>query len=100
MSITKYKTPFILTEKERTLDDEFRHVLGLIYKEDPLDEREAKYITEEVVEYWEENVNPGFLEYRKSVSEEHTAVEWKDGEEGGAIFTGIGGREYIDCLGG
>ena len=52
----------------------------MIYKEDSLNDEEGKYITEEVVEYWEENVNPGFLEYRKSVSEEHTAVEWIDGE--------------------
>jgi len=100
MSVKKYKTPFILTEKERTLEDEFRHVLGLIYKEDSLNDEEAKYITEEVVEYWEENVNPGFLEYRKSVSDEYTAVEWKDGEEGGAVFTGMRGNQYIDCLGG
>jgi len=100
MSVKKYKTPFILTEKERSLDDEFRHVLGLIYKEDSLNEEEANYITTEVVEYWEENVNPGFLDYRKSVSDEHTAVEWIDGEEGGALFRGIGGKEYIDCLGG
>lgn len=100
MSIAKYKTPFILTDKERTLDDEFRHVLGLIYKEEALNEEEASYITEEVVEYWEENVNPGFLDYRKSVSDEFTAVEWKDGEEGGAIFTGMRGNQYIDCLGG
>jgi len=100
MSVKKYKTPFILTEKERSLEDEFRHTLGLIYKEDALNDEEAKYITEEVVEYWEENVNPGFLDYRKSVSEEHTAVEWIDGEEGGAIFRGMRGNEYIDCLGG
>lgn len=100
MSVKKYKTPFILTEKKRSLDDEFRHVLGLVYKEDSLNEEEAKYITEEVVEYWQENVNPGFLEYRKSVSDEFTAVEWKDGEEGGAIFTGMTGTQYIDCLGG
>merc|ERR1712137_1034367 len=100
MSVKKYKTPFILTEKERSLEDEFRHTLGLIYKEDALNDEETKYITEEVVEYWEENVNPGFLEYRKSVSDEYTAVEWKDGEEGGAIFTGMRGNQYIDCLGG
>jgi putrescine aminotransferase len=100
MSVKKYKTPFILTEKERTLEEEFKHVLGLIYKEDSLNEEECTYITEEVVEYWEENVNPGFLEYRKSVSEEGTAIEWIDGEEGGAIFRSMKGIEYIDCLGG
>jgi len=42
-------------------------------------------------------VNPGFLEYRKSVSTNYTAVEWTDS---GASFTDIYGKEFIDCLGG
>jgi len=100
MSVKKYKTPFILTEKERTLEDEFRHVLGLIYKEDSLNEEEATYITEEVVEYWEENVNPGYLRYRKLVSDEPNTVSWKDGEEGGVHITTVRGNQLIDCLGG
>ena len=42
-------------------------------------------------------MNPGFLEYRKSVSTDYTAVEWTDS---GARFTDIYGKEFIDCLGG
>ena len=63
--------------------------------------RDVDYITWEVVEYWKDNVNPGFLDYRKSVSDEFTAIEWRDGKEaGGSRFFGLGGSVYIDCLGG
>mmetsp|Transcript_8974 Transcript_8974/g.15209 ORF Transcript_8974/g.15209 Transcript_8974/m.15209 type:complete len:463 (-) Transcript_8974:113-1501(-) len=90
-----------INRKHRTYSEELDHVMGLIHKQDTLTPEEGRAITEEVVDYWEENVNPGFLEYRKSVSEEFTAVEWKDGEEaGGAIFKSMKGNEYIDCLGG
>jgi len=41
------------------------------------------------------------LDYRKSVSDEYTAIEWRDGREaGGSKFFGIRGKVYIDCLGG
>ena len=42
-------------------------------------------------------VNPGILEYRKSVSTDYTAVEWSDE---GCLYRDIHGKEYIDCLGG
>ena len=42
-------------------------------------------------------MNPGFLKYRKSVSTDYTAVEWKDS---GAKFTDVYGKVFIDCLGG
>ncbi|HLY32261.1 MAG TPA: aminotransferase class III-fold pyridoxal phosphate-dependent enzyme, partial [Ktedonobacterales bacterium] len=43
--------------------------------------------------------NPGFLEYRKSVTEggDYAAVEWSGR---GATFTDALGRQFIDCLGG
>ncbi len=43
--------------------------------------------------------NPGFLEYRKSVTEggDFAAVEWSGR---GATFTDALGRTYLDCLGG
>src|SRR5579862_5734379 len=43
--------------------------------------------------------NPGFLEYRKSVTEggDYAAVEWSGR---GATFTDALGRTYLDCLGG
>lgn len=49
-----------------------------------------------------EHVNPSFLAYRKSVAEgrDFAAIEWTDGEPGGATVKDAHGKEYIDCLGG
>jgi len=46
-----------------------------------------------------QHYNPGFLEYRKSMTEagDFAAVEWSGR---GATFVDALGREYIDCLGG
>ena len=46
-----------------------------------------------------EHVNPGFLEYRKSITEagDYAAVEWTGR---GSTITDVLGRNYIDCLGG
>ncbi|MBW2679016.1 MAG: aminotransferase class III-fold pyridoxal phosphate-dependent enzyme, partial [Deltaproteobacteria bacterium] len=43
------------------------------------------------------HVNPGWLEYRKSVSTDATFVEWEDSQE---TFKDTHGNEFIDCLGG
>jgi len=40
------------------------------------------------------------LDYRKSVAEDFTAVEWRDGPPGSSVFISVTGEEYIDCLGG
>jgi len=71
-------------------------VLDLIAKKD-LDEQERRWVVEETVRGFRDHVNPGFLEYRKSVSTDYTAVEWMDS---GATFEDVNGREFIDCLGG
>lgn len=70
--------------------------IDIIAKEE-LDETEKDWVVEETVECFRNHVNPGFLEYRKSVSTDYTSVEWKDG---GCTFTDIYGKEFIDCLGG
>ena len=70
--------------------------LDLIAKE-KLTTEEKEWVVKEVVEGFRENVNPGFLDYRKSVSTDYTSVEWKDS---GSTFTDIWGKEFIDCLGG
>src|SRR5260221_4775615 len=46
-----------------------------------------------------QHYNPGFLQYRKSMTEagDFAAVEWSGR---GATFVDALGREYIDCLGG
>jgi len=70
--------------------------LEFIAKEE-LTKEEKDWVVHEAVEGFRDNVNPGFLEYRKSVSTDYTAVEWQDS---GVHFTDIYGREFIDCLGG
>jgi putrescine aminotransferase len=70
--------------------------LEFIAKEE-LTDKEKDWVVNESVKGFMENVNPGFLKYRKSVSSDYKAVEWKDS---GAGFTDIYGKEFIDCLGG
>lgn len=72
------------------------YVLDLIAKK-TLTEAERKRVIEESVRFWADHVNAGFLQYRKSVSTDYTAVEWEDG---GACFRDINGKEFIDMLGG
>lgn len=76
--------------------DKSSEVLKLIEKLE-LNEAERKKVVKETVEYWTNHVNPGFLQYRKSVSTDYTAVEWDDS---GAIFRDVNGKEFIDILGG
>ncbi|MBF7081534.1 putrescine aminotransferase [Desulfallas sp. Bu1-1] len=78
----------IIAQSQRYLD--------MIAKEE-LTREEKEWVVRETVEGFRENVNPGFLEYRKSVSTDYTSVEWKDS---GSTFTDIWGKEFIDCLGG
>lgn len=74
-------------------------VLSLIEKE-TITAEEAKWVTEETLEGFRHHVNPGFLEYRKTVTKggQFAAVEWKD--SGPNCFLDVNGKEYIDCLGG
>lgn len=58
---------------------------------------ERARVVDESVRYWNEHVNAGFLQYRKSVSTDYTAVEWEDE---GAVFRDVNGKEFIDMLGG
>ncbi|MEB6114121.1 putrescine aminotransferase [Kurthia gibsonii] len=73
-------------------------VLSLVEKKE-LTSEDAKWITEETVNGFRENINPGFLEYRKTVTVDNqfAAVEWSDE---GSHFKDVNGKEYLDCLGG
>ncbi len=64
---------------------------------DKLTKEEKEWVVQETVAGFGENVNPGFLEYRKSMSTNYAAVEWTDS---GSTFMDVHGREFIDCLGG
>jgi putrescine aminotransferase len=73
-------------------------VLALVAK-DELTKEEASWVTQETVDGFREYVNPGFLEYRKTVTldNQFAAVEWSDE---GSCFKDVNGKVYIDCLGG
>ncbi|VFS02974.1 putrescine--2-oxoglutarate aminotransferase [Citrobacter koseri] len=75
------------------------HALNLIEKR-TLDHEEMKALNREVIDYFKEHVNPGFLEYRKSVTAggDYGAVEWQAGSLNTLVDTQ--GQEFIDCLGG
>jgi putrescine aminotransferase len=77
-----------LRESRKALDLMSRSVLSP-------DEQEA--VVRDCVTNFDDFVNPGILEYRKSVSTDYTAVEWSDG---GSTYRDVHGKEYIDCLGG
>jgi putrescine aminotransferase len=76
--------------------EQSRKYLDFIAKSE-LTDKEKDWVVSESVKGFTENVNPGFLKYRKSVSTDYTAVEWTDS---GATFTDVYGKTFIDCLGG
>ena len=83
------------SKKEAALQEATR-VLQYILK-DELTEDDKNQIVKDSIENFNEHVNPGWLEYRKSVSTDATFVEWEDSQE---TFKDTHGNEFIDCLGG
>jgi putrescine aminotransferase len=85
-------------EQKKSVTEYINKVLSLIEKEE-ITAEDAAWITKETVDGFRENVNPGFLSYRKTVTKDgqFAAVEWSDN---GACFKDVSGKEYIDCLGG
>ncbi len=73
-----------------------QQILDFVAKRE-LTREEKDWVAEETVTGFRDNYNPGFLDYRKSVSTDYAAVEWEDSGTG---FTDIYGRKFIDCLGG
>ena len=76
--------------------EEAKRVVGLI-EADSLTEEQKEAIMKESIANFNENVNPGWLEYRKSVSTDAAFIEWEDE---GDVFRDLHGTEFIDCLGG
>ncbi|OPJ62281.1 putrescine aminotransferase [Clostridium oryzae] len=76
-----------------------KKMLEYIEKDD-LTHEEAEWLGRDTVSNFRDYVNPGFVEYRKCVTEggQFAAVEWKD--SGLNTFKDASGKEYIDCLGG
>ncbi|HEX9037074.1 MAG TPA: putrescine aminotransferase [Ktedonobacterales bacterium] len=75
-----------------------REYLDIIHS-DSLTQQQAQSLARLTVENFANHYNPGFLQYRKSVTEggDFAAVEWSGR---GATFTDVFGRDYIDLLGG
>ncbi|MEG1583641.1 MAG: putrescine aminotransferase [Anaerovorax sp.] len=76
--------------------EEAKRIVSYIEKPE-LTKDEKDLIVKESISNFNENVNPGWLEYRKSVSTDAAFVEWTDSEE---HFADLYGTEFIDCLGG
>jgi len=76
--------------------EEAKRVVGMI-EADMLTEEQKQQIVKDSIANFNENVNPGWLEYRKSVSTDAAFVEWEDE---GDVFKDLHGVEFIDCLGG
>lgn len=70
-----------------------------IIKSESLTREQGEELVRMTVRNFANHYNPGFLEYRKSVTEggDFAAVEWSGR---GATFTDALGRTYLDCLGG
>lgn len=64
-----------------------------------LTRQQAEDLVRMTVQNFANHYNPGFLEYRKSVTEggDFASVEWSGR---GATFTDALGRTFLDCLGG
>lgn len=86
-----------MTERnEKKALEEAKRVVGYIESE-TLSDADKKAIHDDSIVNFNENVNPGWLEYRKSVSTDSAFVEWEDDNE---VFRDLNGTEFIDCLGG
>ncbi len=86
-----------MTERNMKLAlEEAKKVVGMI-EADALTDAQKEAMIKESITNFNENVNPGWLEYRKSVSTDSAFVEWEDE---GEVFKDVYGTEFIDCLGG
>lgn len=62
-----------------------------------MSDEEMQYFIDQTRNNFDNHINPGFLEYRKSAGGDQMAMEWM---AQGDTFTDLHGKEYIDCLGG
>lgn len=75
---------------------ETKRIVSYIEK-DALTTAEKDRIVKDSISNFNKHVNPGWLEYRKSVSTDAAFVEWTDSEE---HFEDLNGHQFVDCLGG
>jgi len=84
-----------MSNKKKALE-EAKRILDYIHKPE-LTKEDKDTIIKDAISNFNSNVNPGWLEYRKSVSTDAAFVEWTDSAE---TFADVYGTEFIDCLGG
>lgn len=60
-------------------------------------DEEKEFFINETRNNFNNHINPGFLEYRKSAGSDDMAMEWMSN---GDSFVDLQGNTYIDCLGG
>jgi len=88
-----------MDERARDLNEAFEQsqdMMNVLLGDETID---PDVLSKQTVWDFDHHFTPGFVKYRKSVTEagDHTALEW-DGE--GSIVRDLLGREWIDCLGG
>jgi acetylornithine/succinyldiaminopimelate/putrescine aminotransferase len=86
------------SEKHQEAIETSRRYLNTI-KSKTISRAAAEALIAETLRNFANHYNPGFLDYRKSVTEggDFAAVEWSGR---GATFTDALGRTFLDCLGG
>ena len=84
-----------MANKQKALE-EAKRIIGYI-ENDELTKEDKDRIVKDSISNFNENVNPGWLEYRKSVSTDAAFIEWTDSAEN---FEDLYGTQFIDCLGG
>ena len=62
-----------------------------------MNDEEKDVFIKETRHNFDNHINPGFLEYRKSAGADDMAMEWMSN---GDTFVDLHGNTYIDCLGG
>ncbi len=85
-----------MTDYRDDVLEESSRVLDYILKKELAEDEKDRIITDSI-DNFNNHVNPGWLEYRKSVSTDAAFVEWADSQE---TFKDTKGNEFIDCLGG
>ena len=83
------------------LPEALAHVMGLIHTPQ-LSAPAASRMMTDVLDAWRAHVNPGFLEYRKSVANDYAAIEWADdkSDSSGCHVLDAAGTSYLDALSG
>ncbi|MGN1350917.1 MAG: aminotransferase class III-fold pyridoxal phosphate-dependent enzyme, partial [Anaerovoracaceae bacterium] len=80
---------------------DLERVIGLIKTDNKdIPAEEKKKMVAETIDYFDNYVSPGWLKYRKSVSDDSEGgaiLEWWDE---GAYCYGLNDEKFIDCLGG